>query len=176
MKLISFTLSLFLVFSVFGDQITDLDNRLTEPQKEMAIDMEKQIMATCCFGGPVHSHGQNDYTNEERREIRQLILDGKNEDQILNHFREKIDPRTGRPYGNRILAAPKSNELVGQVSYWMVAAFSIFGLGILWLALRKLIVKRQSVQTNLKIADPAEKSNAKILEKVESELRDLDQD
>ncbi|HCW77397.1 MAG TPA: hypothetical protein DHU63_12795 [Candidatus Marinimicrobia bacterium] len=177
MKLITFTLSLFLAFSVFGDQITDMDSRLTTSQKEMAIDMEKQIMAACCFGGPVHSHGRNDYTEEQRLEIRQLILDGKNEDQILNYFREKIDKHTGRPYGNRILAAPKSNELLGQVSYWMVAVFSIVGLVVLWFVLRKLIGQRQPVQLNGKISDPAgNKTNAKILEKVESELRDLDKD
>lgn len=164
-----------MAFSLFGDQISDLDNQLTPAQKEMAVNMEKQIMATCCFGGPVHSHGQNDYTNEERLEIRQLIISGKSEDQILDHFREKIDPRTGRPYGNRILAAPKSNELLGQVSYWMVAVFTIIGLVVLWFALQKLIDQRKLVQSSSGV-DPSEKANAKILEKVEAELRDLDKD
>ena len=175
MKAITFTLSLLLAFAVFGDQVTDLDNQMTASQKDRAINMEKQIMATCCFGGPVHSHGRNQYTEEERIEIRQLILDGKSDDQILDHFRNKIDPRTGKPYGNRILAAPKSNELLGQVSYWMVAVFTLLGAAVLWFALKRLLGRRQSVSGESMPGTP-EKTDKEILKKVESELKDLEKD
>ena len=176
MKAITLTLGFLLAFAVFGDQVTDLDNRMTAPQKDRAINMEKQIMAACCFGGPVHSHGQNDYTEEERVEIRQLILDGKSDDQILDYFRNKIDPRTGKPYGNRILAAPKSNELLGQISYWMVAVFTLLGAAVLWIALRRLLSGRKNSLDSFASSATPDKVNDKILEKVESELKNMDKD
>lgn len=175
MKAITFTLSLMLTVALLGDQVTELDDQLNAGQKNRTVQIEKEIMAACCFGSPVHSHGRNDYTEEQRVEIRQLILKGKTNSEILDYFRNKIDPRTGRPYGNRILAAPKSDELVGQVSYWMVAVFAVFGIFVLWFALQKLLGHRRMAGD----ATPGGKSGAvndKILQKVEKELKDLDKD
>ncbi|MCF7802130.1 MAG: cytochrome c-type biogenesis protein CcmH [Candidatus Marinimicrobia bacterium] len=175
MKAITFTLSLLLTIALFGDQVTELDDQLTDAQKSRVVQMEKEIMAACCFGSPVHSHGRNDYTEEQRVEIRRLIMAGKTNSEILDHFRNKIDPRTGQPYGNRILAAPKSDELVGQVSYWMVAVFAVLGIFVLWFALQKLLGRRQMAGDST----PGEKTgkvNDKILQKVEKELKDLDKD
>ena len=172
MKVITFLLSFLVVGLLLADEIADLDNQMNATQKAQAIDMEKQVMAACCFGGTLHDHGLNDYTKEEKIEIRQLVLKGKTDDQILDYFRHKIDPRTGMPYGDRILAAPNSKELLGQVSYWMIAVFVIVGALVLWYALKKLLGRR--VAKVEKTTGPQD--NQQILAKVEKELKALDQD
>ena len=107
------------------------NEKLTDKQNEQAIYLEKNLMATCCFGGPVYMHGKNQMTEDAKITIRRLLIEGKSTDDVLDHFRNSIDSRTKQPYGNRILASPKASETVGKVSYWMVVLFSLIGLGIL---------------------------------------------
>ena len=114
------------------------NQKLTDKQNEQAIYLEKNLMATCCFT-----------------------------DDVLDHFRNSIDPRTKQPYGNRILASPKASETVGKVSYWMVVLFSLVGLAILGYALKKLQAKKQDL-------DPKNQLSDETLKKIESELSDLD--
>jgi cytochrome c-type biogenesis protein CcmH/NrfF len=137
-KTIQFILLISLVLPLLGDELSRLEKELTQEQRKEAIYFEKNIMAVCCFGGPAHSHGDNHYTESAKIDIRRLILAGKTKSQIFDYFRNQIDPRTQKPYGNRILAAPKSDEVVGQVSYWMVVVFSLLGLGALWIIIQKL--------------------------------------
>jgi|FLOH01.1.fsa_nt_gi cytochrome c-type biogenesis protein CcmH/NrfF len=137
-NLITTIILILITLPLFGDELSNLEKKLTDDQRKQAVYFEKNIMAVCCFGGPVHSHGQNQYTEAAKIDIRKMILAGRTESQILDYFRNQIDPRTGQPYGNRILAAPKSDEMVGQVSYWMVVAFSIVGLALLWIMIKRL--------------------------------------
>ncbi len=176
MKVITLLFSFLLVFTLSADEITKLDNQMNPAQKEQTINMEKQIMAACCFGGPLHSHNRNDYTEEERLEIRQLVLQGQSDNQILDYFRHKIDPRTGMPYGNRILAAPKSDEFVGQVSYWMVVVFAVIGAAVLWFTLKILLGSRVNAARLPRVPTAKDEGNRKILAKVEKELKALDKD
>jgi len=143
------------------------NQKLTEPQNEQAIYLEKHLMATCCFGGPLYGHGKNQMTEEAKITIRRLLIEGQSNDEILDHFRNSIDPRTKAPYGNRILSAPKATETVGRVSYWMVVVFVIAGVVILAIALKKL----KSVQRD---TDGSRKVSDETLKKVESELSDID--
>lgn len=143
------------------------NNKLTDEQNKQAISLEKNLMATCCFGGPVYMHGKNQRTEEAKITIRRLLIAGKSKDEILDHFRATIDPRTKQPYGNRILASPKASETVGKVSYWMVVLFSVIGLALFAFALTKL-------RNQNKDPGPAEKPSDDVLQKIESELSDLD--
>lgn len=156
------------LMSLINAQDYDFYNqKLTQDQKEQAIHLEKNLMATCCFGGPLYMHGQNQMTEEAKITIRRLIIEGETTDDILDHFRNTIDPRTKQAYGNRILASPKANETVGKVSYWMVVVFSVIGLGILAFALKKL----QSVKREV---DSGEQVSEETLKKIESELTEQD--
>ncbi len=139
---------------------------LTNEQKEQAIYLEKNLMATCCFGGPIYMHGKNQRTEEAKITIRRLLMDGKTTDEILDHFRKSIDPRTKKPYGNRILASPKASETVGMVSYWMVVGFAIIGLILLALAIKKLRSQKEQLE-------PGEQLSDDTLQKIESELSEL---
>ncbi len=143
------------------------NQKLTDKQNEQAIYLEKNLMATCCFGGPVYMHGKNQMTEDTKVTIRRLLIEGKSTDDILDHFRNTIDPRTKQPYGNRILAAPKASETVGKVSYWMVALFSLVGLVILGFTLKKLQAKKRAPGLDSQLSD-------ETLKKIESELSDKD--
>lgn len=142
------------------------NQKLTKAQNEQAIYLEKNLMATCCFGGPLYMHGKNQMTEEAKITIRKLLIEGKTTDEILDHFRDSIDPRTNEPYGNRILASPKASETVGKVSYWMVVVFSLVGLAILAYALKKLRKVKGEVESGERVSE-------ETLKKIESELSDL---
>ena len=139
------------------------NKELSKAQNEQAIFLEKNLMATCCFGGPIYMHGKNQRTEEAKITIRRLLVEGKTTDQILDYFRNSIDPRTNQPFGNRILASPKASETVGKVSYWMVVVFSLIGLGLLGFALKKLSVKKMKPNTKKQLSE-------ETLKKIESEL------
>ena len=161
---------LLLLFVLLGSSWSQnyefYNKKLSAEQKEQAIYLEKNIMATCCFGGPVYMHGKNQKTEEERVTIRRLLIEGKTTDEILDYFRDSIDPRTGEPYGNRILASPKASETVGKVSYWMVVGFAVIGLGLLVLTIKKLLAQKGKPSTPVTIPEDT-------LKKIESELSEL---
>ena len=159
---------LIALMSILSAQDYEFYNqKLTNKQKEQAIYLEKNIMATCCFGGPIYMHGENQVTEAAKITIRRLIIEGKSTDEILDYFRNTIDPRTKQPYGNRILASPKASETIGKVSYWMVVLFSLVGLVILGFALKKLRTNKQNSASNVPLSD-------ETLRKIESEISDLD--
>jgi cytochrome c-type biogenesis protein CcmH/NrfF len=169
MKHITLLLVLCVVAPLLASDYDFYHSQLNADQQKQAIYLEKQIMAPCCFGGPVYSHGKNDLTEQARIDIRKLLVEGKTTDEVLDYFRNMIDPRTGTAYGNRILAAPKSNELVGQVSYWAIVGFVVLGLGVLVFVIRRL--KKTPVES------PEEETEAvseDILKRVETELAERD--
>ena len=152
--------------SAFTQNYEFYNQKLTSAQKEQAIHLEKNLMATCCFGGPVYMHGKNQITENAKLTIRRLILEGKSTDAILDHFRNSIDKRTNQPYGNRILASPKATETVGRVSYLMVIGFAAVGLGLLALAIKKLLVQKDKKAADNELSEDT-------LQKIESELSEL---
>ena len=166
MKKILLILLIVLAGTAFTQNYEFYNKKLTADQKEQAIYLEKNIMATCCFGGPIYMHGKNQITENAKITIRRLIIEGKTTDQVLDHFRNSIDPRTGKPFGNRILASPKASETVGRVSYWMVVGFAIIGLALLALAIKKLLVQKNQASTGETLSE-------ETLKKIESELSDL---
>ena len=167
MKMKILILLIALVSTLSAQDYEFYNQKLTDKQNEQAIYLEKNLMATCCFGGPVYMHGKNQMTEDAKITIRRLLIEGKSTDDVLDHFRNSIDPRTKQPYGNRILASPKASETVGKVSYWMVVLFSLVGLVILGYALKKLQAKKQD-------SDPKNQLSDETLKKIESELSDID--
>ena len=167
MKMKILILLIALVSTLSAQDYEFYNQKLTDKQNEQAIYLEKNLMATCCFGGPVYMHGKNQMTEEAKITIRRLLIEGKSTDEVLDHFRNSIDPRTKQPYGNRILASPKASETVGKVSYWMVVLFSLVGWIILGYALKKLQASKQ-------VSAPKGQLSDETLNKIESELSDLD--
>jgi len=167
MKSLTILLLISLVSTTVAQNYQFYNQKLTDEQNQEAIYLEKNLMATCCFGGPVYMHGKNQRTEDAKITIRRLLIEGNTVDDVLDHFRNSIDPQTKQPYGNRILASPKASETVGKVSYWMVVVFSLIGLIILGYVLNKL--KSKNKQSELK-----ESLSEETLQKIESELSNLD--
>lgn len=167
MKIITPLLLVILILPAFAEDYSSYNQQLTKTQKEDAVYLEKNLMATCCFGGPVYMHGKNAKTEEAKITIRKLLIEGKTRDEILDHFRNSIDQRTGQPYGNRILSSPKASETVGKVSYWMVVVFFVIGLGLLALAIKKLSSKGGK-------DEPADDVPSDTIQQIEDELSTLD--
>ncbi len=167
MKRITILLLIGLVTLICAQDYEFYNQKLTDKQNEQAIYLEKNLMATCCFGGPVYMHGKNQRTEEAKITIRRMLVEGNTVDEVLDYFRNTIDPRTNQPYGNRILASPKASETIGKVSYWMIVVFSVIGLLILAYALNRLKSKHGSPTSETDMSEDT-------LKKIESELSDLD--
>lgn len=150
-----------------ADEYNAVQQKLSPEQQTDAIYLEKNIMATCCFGGPLYMHGKNQKTEEAKVIIRKLLIEGKSTDEILDYFRNTVDSRTGEKYGNRILASPKASETVGKVSYWSVVGFAILGLFILAIAINKLRSHKEAVASKNDVSD-------EVLNKIENELSEQD--
>jgi len=167
MRILTTLLLFILILPAAAEEYTIVNDKLSDSQKEDAIYLEKNLMATCCFGGPLYMHGKNAKTEEAKIIIRKQLLEGKTRDEILDYFRETIDPRTQQPYGNRILASPKATETVGKVSYWMVVVFFVIGLGLLALAIKKL-------STRSGTEEPAGEISSDTIQQIEEELSQQD--
>ena len=63
-------------------------------QEELILDIERSLMATCCWSGTVYDHGNS----EMEAEIETLVKAGKTKEDVLDHFVNK--------HGERVLAIP----------------------------------------------------------------------
>ena len=81
-------LALFLSFAIdiFGES----------KNNELIIDVEKSLMAVCCYSGTVYDHGNK----EMEEQILRFVNQGKSKEDILNFYTER--------YGEKVLALPKT--------------------------------------------------------------------
>ena len=63
-------------------------------QEELILDIEKSLMAICCWSGTVYDHGNSDM----EAEIETLVKAGKTKAEVLDRFVNK--------HGERVLAIP----------------------------------------------------------------------
>ena len=63
-------------------------------QEELILDIEKSLMAICCWSGTVYDHGNSDM----EAEIATLVKAGKTKAEVLDRFVNK--------HGERVLAIP----------------------------------------------------------------------
>ena len=63
-------------------------------QEELILDLEKSLMAICCWSGTVYDHGNSDM----EAEIETLVKAGKTKAEVLDRFVNK--------HGERVLAIP----------------------------------------------------------------------
>ena len=62
--------------------------------EELILDLEKSLMAICCWSGTVYDHGNSDM----EAEIASLVKAGKTKEEVLGYFVDK--------HGERVLAIP----------------------------------------------------------------------
>ena len=123
-------------------------------QEELILDIERSLMATCCWSGTVYDHGNS----EMESEIETLVKAGKTKEDVLDHFVNK--------HGERVLAIP------------VAAGFNLF----VWLApaligLISIFIWFQYLKSPIEQADRIQPDYSEIphSDQIERELKELDQ-
>ena len=123
-------------------------------QEELILDIEKSLMAICCWSGTVYDHGNSDM----EAEIETLVKAGKTKAEVLDRFVNK--------HGERVLAIP------------VAAGFNLF----VWLApaligLISIFIWFQYLKPPKEKADrlKPEYSDIPHSDQIERELKELDQ-
>ena len=123
-------------------------------QEELILDIERSLMATCCWSGTVYDHGNS----EMESEIETLVKAGKTKEDVLDHFVNK--------HGERVLAIP------------VAAGFNLF----VWLApaligLISIFIWFQYLKSPIEQADLIQPDYSDIphSDQIERELKELDQ-
>ena len=63
-------------------------------QHELILDIEKSLMAVCCWSGTVYDHGNSDMESK----IETMVQSGNTKSEVMDHFVNQ--------YGDRVLAVP----------------------------------------------------------------------
>lgn len=101
-----------------GAVADDLDAR--------ARELDKLLMSPCCWTQTLNNH-HSKIAQQMRAEIRQMLKDGKTDEDILTRFTAE--------YGKRIMAMPSAQGF-DLAAYALPAMFLVSGGGVIWLILR----------------------------------------
>ena len=133
---------------------------LISSQSAFVRDIENNLIAPCCWNQPISEH-PSEISDFMRAEVRDMVAEGKNRDEILDYYVAK--------YGERILAAPRARG-VNALAY--VAPFTALILGG-WSLFLFRGKKRVHAPPG---ADPSQspEDNSRYYNIIEKELRELD--
>jgi len=132
---------------------------LTETQSIHVQNMEKKLLAPCCYTQSIAEHG-SDVAARMRAEVTQMVADGKSEDEIIGHYRAV--------YGDRVLIVP--DGLAGKILFTLPIAASLFACVALFLCLRRMLGSRPSRSATLAPTPPA--LGSAVRERIRRELED----
>jgi cytochrome c-type biogenesis protein CcmH len=105
----------------------------TDAEKQaMQADLERSLVAPCCWNMTIDHH-DSPASREVRQKISEMIDQGKTKAEILAYFTSQ--PR----YGERILASPSQDTLLGKVAYWISGVALVLGAGIVALVLKRVV-------------------------------------
>lgn len=88
-----------------------------EGKSQLQRDLELEIMAPCCYGGPVGEH-ESEAAGQIKTQITQLLDEGRGKEEILDMY--------VAIYGERILARPRA-EGFNIMAYLMPPIFLLIG-------------------------------------------------
>ena len=123
-------------------------------QEELILDIERSLMATCCWSGTVYDHGNK----EMEIEIAGMVQAGKTKPEILDYYTDK--------YGERVLSVPIAEGF--NIFAWL-APIIIAGLGF---TIILLYMRTPKGATDT----PVNSNNDSIAhsKQIEQELKELD--
>ena len=127
---------------------------IADEKSELIIDIEKSLMATCCWSGTVYDHGNK----EMEIQIAGMVDQGKTKTEIINFYTDK--------YGERVLSIPVAQGF--NVFAWLTPLFFGFlGLFIIYKYMRTSKAEMRPIinSTNSKV---------KYNDEIERELKELD--
>ena len=125
-----------------------------DEKSELIIDIEKSLMATCCWSDTVYDHGNK----EMEIQIAGMVDQGKTKTEIINFYTDK--------YGERVLSIPVAQGF--NVFAWLTPLFFGFlGLFIIYKYMRTSKAEMRPIinSTNSKV---------KYNDEIERELKELD--
>jgi len=125
-----------------------------DEKSELIIDIEKSLMATCCWSGTVYDHGNK----EMEIEIAGMVDNGKTKSEIINYYTDK--------YGERVLSIPVAEGF--NIFAWLAPLF--FGLLSIFIIITYM---RTSKNETIPIVNSSN-SNIKYNDEIERELKALD--
>ena len=139
-------LTLFLTFAI--DIFGESDNN------ELIIDVEKSLMAVCCYSGTVYDHGNK----EMEEQIVRFVNQGKSKEEILNFYTDR--------YGEKVLALPKTEgfNLFAWIAPMMIA---VLGFTIITVYIKS----KNDVEENLEFSKD---NSSDYSDQIESDLKNLD--
>ena len=99
---------------------------LTDAQRARAEALERRLMAPCCWSETVAEH-RSEIALQMRAEIEQMVAEGKNDREILDHYKAQ--------YGMRILTEPEGGL------FWVMnvapVVVLIFGMAVVVILIRR---------------------------------------
>ena len=125
-----------------------------DEKSELILDIEKSLMATCCWSGTVYDHGNK----EMEIEIAGMVDNGKTKSEIINYYTDK--------YGERVLSIPVAEGF--NIFAWLAPLF--FGLLSIFIIITYM---KTSKNKTIPIVNSSD-SNIKYNDEIERELKALD--
>jgi len=125
-----------------------------DEKSELIIDIEKSLMATCCWSGTVYDHGNK----EMEIEIAGMVDNGKTKSEIIDYYTDK--------YGERVVSIPVAEGF--NIFAWLAPLF--FGLLSIFIIITYM---KTSKNEPIPIVNSSD-SNIKYNDEIERELKALD--
>ena len=118
---------IFIIAVLAGAAISAADaaqppaSSLSPAAAALVRDIENNLIAPCCWNQPISEH-PSEISDLMRAEVREMVSEGKNRDEILDYYVAR--------YGERILAAPRARGVNVLAYAAPFAALILGGLGI----------------------------------------------
>ena len=129
-----------------------------EGKDALQRELEKEVMAPCCYGAPVSEH-ESEAAKQVRGQIKQLIGEGRNREEILDMYIAI--------YGERILAQPRA-EGFNLMAYVMPPMFLLVG-GILLV----YIINQMKTPATATATRRKKTYSDEFFDKVEREMKEM---
>lgn len=134
-------------------------------QKKLQADIEHSLVAPCCWNMTVDKH-DSPKSRAVRTEISELLKEGKSKKEILKYFSSKPE------YGERILASPSQDTLLGKSAYWLIPVAILMGAFLVVGSLKKWSSSDGQEAVKDKVTDKPE--NSSYAARVEEDLKSLE--
>ena len=161
---VSLSFLLVILIANFAVAATETDE-LDAKQKKLQADIEHSLVAPCCWNMTVDQH-DSPKSRAVRTKIFELLKEGKSKKEILSYFSSKPE------YGERILASPSQDTLLGKSAYWLIPIAILMGAFLVVGSLKKWSSSEGQNVTKGIAEDKPE--NSSFAAKVEEDLKDLE--
>lgn len=153
-----------LAFLVWPES-TITDETDTKKEQTLQGEIEHSLVAPCCWNMTVDNH-ESGASHEVRNKIGVMIKQGKTRDEILQVFVEQ--------YGERILASPSQNNLLGKLAYWLIPLAIVLGIFVVGKTLARLSYSNDKNQIKQPKSSQEQSKDSYLDRRVEEELKRIE--